>query len=211
MNKSALLKGLYAITPVLGTTGGHHQQLVSLVGQAIAGGARIIQFRDKSSDTESRLQLSKDLADLCRQQGVVYLVNDDVQLALDSGAHGVHLGAEDMPLPRARQILGQQAIIGVSCYNCFDLAQQAQSNGADYVAFGRFFPSRTKPQAVQADLSLLQRAQQLDVPVVAIGGINEDNARMLVSAGADMLAVIDAVFQQEDVQQASAALVACMA
>ena len=116
----------------------------------------------------------------------------------------MHLGRDDIALKNARRDLGDEAIIGISCYNDFDLALQAQRQGADYIAFGSFFASPTKPLAVRADKSLLQRAkQELEIPVVAIGGITTDNGKPLIEAGADMLAVITALFAQADVEQAS--------
>ena len=137
--------------------------------------------------------------------GFVFLVNDDVELAKQTQADGVHLGREDVSLVQARTQLGPQAIIGVSCYNELARAVQAQNEGADYVAFGRFFPSRTKPQAVQADLELLREAKtKLHIPIVAIGGITPENGASLIAAGADALAVIEGVFGQADVRAAAA-------
>jgi thiamine-phosphate pyrophosphorylase len=134
---------------------------------------------------------------------------DDVALAVESGAHGVHLGKDDADLATARQQLGEQAIIGVSCYNSLALAAQAAAGSASYIAFGRFFPSRTKPLAVQASLDLIRRAkQQLAVPVAAIGGVTAQNGAQLVAAGADMLAVVRGVFAAPDIRQAARAYAA---
>jgi thiamine-phosphate pyrophosphorylase len=141
---------------------------------------------------------------VCRQHGVLFIINDDVTLAKETRADGVHLGREDVPLAEARKLLGTRAIIGVSCYNELARAQAAQKQGADYVAFGRFFPSRTKPQAVQANLDLLREAKRkLHIPVVAIGGITPENGASLIAAGADALAVIEGVFGQADVRAAA--------
>jgi len=132
------------------------------------------------------------------------IINDDVALAATCNADGVHIGQHDTELREARTQLGPQAIIGISCYNRFELAQQAAENGADYVAFGRFYPSKTKPDAVPASLDLLHQAkQELDVPVAAIGGITVDNAAPLLEAGADMLAVVDGLFGQADIRPAA--------
>jgi len=114
------------------------------------------------------------------------------------GADGVHLGEDDASIMSARELLGPDRIIGVSCYNDFERARAAVEAGADYVAFGSFFPSSTKPAARHADLGLLQRARSLGVPVVAIGGIDALNARTLIDAGADAVAVINAVFMHDD-------------
>ena len=193
--------GLYAIAD---TQYLDDARLLPVVSEAIAGGARVIQYRDKSHDLPARLAQAKKIAALCRQHGVLFIVNDDVELAKQTAADGVHLGREDASLAQARAKLGSQAIIGVSCYNDLARAVKAQAEGADYVAFGSFFPSRTKPQAVRAGLELLCEAKQkLHIPVVAIGGITPENGAHLVAAGADALAVIEGVFGQTDVRAAA--------
>ena len=191
------LSGLYAITIP-------SQNLPQLVEAAIAGGARVIQYRDKSSERVLRLQQAQQLNRICSAAKIPLIINDDVELAARISAAGVHLGRDDSAIINARRDLGDDAIIGASCYNDFDLAVQAQRQGADYVAFGSFVASPTKPLAVRADTSLLQRAkQELEIPVVAIGGITTHNGGLLIEAGADMLAVITALFAQADVEQAS--------
>lgn len=191
------LSGLYAITT-------SSQNLPQQVEAAIAGGARVIQYRDKSSDQSLRLEQAQQLSQICRAAKIPLIINDDVDLAARVSAAGVHLGRDDIAFNHARRKLGGDAIIGISCYNDFDLALQAQQQGADYIAFGSFFDSPTKPLAIRADSSLLQRAkQELNIPVVAIGGITPDNGKLLIEAGADMLAVISALFAQADVEQAS--------
>jgi thiamine-phosphate pyrophosphorylase len=135
------------------------------------------------------------------------IVNDDLELAQQIGADGVHLGRDDAGAEEARARLGPRAIIGVSCYDRLDRAFEARELGADYAAFGRFYPSATKPLAVQATPELLRRARaRLTLPLVAIGGITAENGRSLISAGADMLAVVDSVFGQPDVRRAAAAI-----
>ena len=191
------LSGLYAITTP-------SENLPQQVEAAIAGGARVIQYRDKSSDRPLRLEQAQQLSLICRAADVPLIINDDVELAARVSAAGVHLGRDDIAFNNARRDLGDNAIIGLSCYNDFDLALQAQRQGADYIAFGSFFDSPTKPLAIRADKSLLQRAkQELEIPVVAIGGITTDNGKLLIEAGADMLAVITALFAQADIEQAS--------
>lgn len=195
------LHGLYAIADT------HYldaARLAPAVEAAIAGGARVVQYRDKRHDAASRVRQARDLAAICRRHGVLFLVNDDVVLAEAAGADGVHLGHGDMPLAAARRLLGPGKIIGVSCYNELERALAAERAGADYVAFGSFFPSRTKPQAVRATPDLLRAAKQrLPIPVVAIGGITPENGAALIEAGADMLAVIEGVFAQPDVRAAA--------
>lgn len=193
--------GLYAIadTQYLDDT-----RLIDAVAQAIAGGARVIQYRDKKHAATERTRQASELAKLCRQHDALFIVNDDVALAKETRADGVHLGRWDSSLAQAREQLGPRAIIGVSCYNELARAQAAEMQGANYVAFGRFFPSRTKPQAVQASLDLLREAKRkLHIPVVAIGGITPENGASLIAAGADALAAIEGVFGQADVRTAA--------
>jgi thiamine-phosphate pyrophosphorylase len=197
------LAGLYAITPQ------HPSPSLSLaeqVAQAVAGGARIVQYREKGGDADKRRREARDLLALCRAAGVLLIVNDDPALAAAIGADGVHLGRDDADPHEARTLLGPTAIIGVSCYDRFELAEWAKSVGADYAAFGRFFPSGTKPNAVQADPALLRRAhRELGLPLVAIGGITPENGGPLIAAGADMLAVVEAVFARPDIRAAARA------
>jgi thiamine-phosphate pyrophosphorylase len=142
---------------------------------------------------------------VCRRHGVPLLVNDDVGLARDLGADGVHLGRHDMTLTAARVLLGPEAIIGMSCYDQPERAYAAQAEGADYVAFGSFFPSATKPGAVRADLGMLRAARRhLHLPVVAIGGLTPENAPALLAAGADLLAVVQGIFGAADPRAAAA-------
>ena len=192
------LTGLYAITDVRQTD---QQQLINDVEQALLGGARIIQYRDKTTQHEQRCDTARLLRKLTQQYNALFIINDDVTLTSDSHADGVHLGQDDLSISTARAQLGSTAIIGVSCYNDFSLAKQAADNGADYIAFGRFFPSRTKPDAIQADLETLQRAKrELDIPIAAIGGITTGNAGTLINAGADMVAVVNDIFSQTDIK-----------
>jgi thiamine-phosphate pyrophosphorylase len=193
-------RGLYAITD----TALLADKLVEHVGQAIRGGARVVQYRDKQLSPAVRQRQAAALAELCRRHDIPLLINDDVDLAAAVGAAGVHLGEHDSDLQPARSQLGPHAIIGISCYNRLELARQAAAHGADYVAFGRFYPSSTKPGAVQATPALLTEGRQvLDIPVVAIGGITPENGAELVSAGADLLAVIHGIFGQPDVEVAA--------
>ncbi|RRQ21471.1 thiamine phosphate synthase [Thiohalobacter thiocyanaticus] len=195
------MHGLYAITdPDLLPD----DRLVEGVTAALAGGARAVQFRDKRPDRARRQALAAQLNTLCRDHDALFLVNDDVELTAAVGAHGVHLGRDDPAIAAARERLGPQAIIGVSCYNELERARRARDGGADYVAFGRFFPSRTKPDAVQAGAELLRAARrELDLPLVAIGGITPENGGSLLAAGADMLAVIHGLFGAADIEAAA--------
>ena len=196
-----LKNGLYAITDSQLIPAG---KLLEQVEQAIAGGACLVQYRDKQRSETERQREATLLVQLCERQGVPLIINDDVELARDVGAAGVHLGRDDASISHARQRLGAQAIIGVSCYNRLDDALAAARAGANYVALGRFFPSHSKPDTVQADTALLEQARaQLELPIAVIGGITPGNGRQLVEAGANMLAVIHGVFGQADVQAAA--------
>ncbi len=196
--------GLYVITDA------RWPRPVSLeiaVAEAIAGGARVVQYRDKSDDQATRRLEALALAALCREHGVTFIVNDDVALAAAVHADGVHIGRDDAAIVQAREVLGEDALIGVSCYNDLNRARTAAAVGADYLAFGSVYPSATKPQAVKAPLSLFAEARAMtDLPLVAIGGINADNAPAVTAAGADALAVVDAVFAAADIRQAAAAI-----
>jgi len=194
--------GLYAITS------GPHPQLLVQVAQALAGGARVLQYRDKSDDAPRRHAEAQALLDLCRRYQVPLIINDDVALAAAIGADGVHLGERDVDIATARAALGARAIIGVSCYNSFERAQRLAASGANYLAFGAFFPSPTKPHAPRAEPELLRRAATLGLPTVAIGGITPDNGGLLVEAGADYLAVITGVFGADDIALAASRVAA---
>jgi len=194
------LKGLYVITD--DQLSGEH--LLTHVQQALAGGARLVQYRSKTGSEAAREHTARAILELCREQRVPLLINDDVELAAKIGADGVHLGQDDGRVIAARNKLGSGAIIGVTCHASLELAQTAQDEGASYVAFGRFFDSNTKPEAPPADLNILREAKEvLDIPVCAIGGITPDNAPSLIEGGADMLAVIHGVFGQPDVHMAA--------
>ncbi len=169
--------------------------------QALLGGARLIQYRDKSSDTEKRLAQASSLKKLCVQSDSILIINDDIELANAVQADGVHLGKDDVSINQARQQLGEHSIIGVSCYDQLELAIDAEKAGANYVAFGAFFQSATKPQARTASLELLKTAkQQLHIPICSIGGITAENAHTLIEQGADMTAVITDLFSSDDIQ-----------
>lgn len=189
------IKGLYAITdPQLLPD----ELLLTSVEQAILGGTRIIQYRNKQASMTVQEHQAQQLSDLCKQHQVCFIINDNPQLAKRVNADGVHVGKEDGKISDARQQLGDKAIIGVSCYNHLDNALRAIEQGANYVAFGRFFPSQTKPEAVQADLQLLEAAaEQLSVPIVAIGGVTRNNAAQLIKRGAHAVAVINDLFHDK--------------
>jgi thiamine-phosphate pyrophosphorylase len=195
MNKP--VRGLYAVTP-------HRTDsiaLICMVDAALRGGASVIQYRSKSiADSLRRLQ-AHEIANLCRLRNALFIVNDSVELACDVDADGAHLGKDDGDVVVARTLLGPGKLLGVSCYNDIGRARKAVAQGADYVAFGSFFSSPTKPGALRAGTELLQiAAAEISLPVVAIGGITEDNAAGLIAAGADAVAVLSALFDALDVE-----------
>lgn len=192
-----IIQGLYAIT----NAATNEERLFEHVSAAIRGGAKFIQYRDKSNDKQRQQRIGHRLLMLCKEYEACLIINDDVSLCQTLGADGVHLGQDDIALNTARQQLGDEKIIGVSCYNQLQLAVQAQQESADYVAFGSFFNSSTKPDAVNAPITLLNDAKtHLHLPIVAIGGITVDNAKTLIDAGADALALVNGLFATNDVE-----------
>ena len=179
-------------------------ELLCKVRLALFGGVRILQYRNKTADAALRLKQAKALRELTHEFAVPLIINDDVALTAQVDADGVHLGSADGCAADARALLGGGKLIGVSCYNRLPLAHEAAQQGADYVAFGSFFASPVKPQAVAATPDLLRQARrELNVPIVAIGGITAQNGTQLLAAGADALAVISAVFDAPDVEGAA--------
>lgn len=194
------VSGLYAVTPDVADTPG----LLATAEAALAGGARLLQYRNKSASSALRFAQARALLALCRGFQVPLIINDHLDLALAVNADGLHLGAEDGSLAATRKQLGPARILGVSCYDQLERALEAERLGADYVAFGSFFPSSVKPGAVRAPLALLRDAKRrLSVPVVAIGGITLDNAPQLIAGGADGVAVVSALFGADDVRLAA--------
>ncbi|WP_085677152.1 MULTISPECIES: thiamine phosphate synthase [unclassified Pseudomonas] len=191
------LRGLYAITDSQLLAG----RFLSHVEAALEGGVCLLQYRDKSDDAARRLREAEALMKLCERYGTRLIINDDAELAARLGV-GVHLGQTDGPLTPARALLGRQAIIGSTCHASLELAAQAASEGASYVAFGRFFNSVTKPGAPAANVDLLEQARaQVKLPIAVIGGITLDNAAPLIAHGADLLAVIHGLFGADSAQE----------
>lgn len=198
------LKGLYAITDENLITEDNFRHSIE---SALQGGSRIIQYRDKSNDQKKRFQQASLLQSLCTEYDAICLINDDIELAKSVGADGVHLGKDDVTISRARQVLGNNCIIGISCYNDLGLAIEAEKNHADYVAFGAMFSSSTKPEAHSAELELISQAKQkLSIPVCAIGGITEKNIAQLIQQDVDMTAVINALFASDDIKKMASIL-----
>jgi thiamine-phosphate pyrophosphorylase len=184
-------RGLYLVTPDWSDTGA----LAAAVADVLQARPALVQYRNKNADPSLKREQAVRLLALCRQAGVPLVLNDDLALALEIGADGVHLGRDDGDPAEARRALGAERILGVSCYGEWPRAVAGAAAGVDYVAFGAMYPSATKPAAVPAPLDILTRAKrELGLPVAAIGGITLDNAPALIEAGADLLAVISDVF-----------------
>ena len=200
------ISGLYAITPDLLETEG----LLEKVRLILAGGVRLIQYRNKKACAELRREQAYSLLKLCRSSGVPLIINDYIDLAIEMDADGVHVGQTDLCVVEARKQLGQGKIIGASCYDSLQLAIQAEKDGADYVAFGAFYPSVTKLDTATASIELLcQAKEKIAVPVVGIGGIRLHNARCLIEHGCESLAVSNGLFHADDVQMTAAGFSHC--
>ena len=179
------------------------QMLFDGVSAALEGGCRLVPYRDKSSDKSRRFADAEQLLQLCHQYDAKLIINDDIELAKSIQADGVHLGQDDGSPSRARDFLGADFIIGVTCHDSLMLAQQALAGSANYIAFGRFFPSKTKPLAPPAPLELLREARKVagEIPIVAIGGITLENAASVLAAGADLIAVSHSLFGAPDIAE----------
>ena len=190
------MKGLYAITDCDRLS---IDNLLSATEEILRAGITALQYRDKSGNHAKRKYEAAELWQLCREHDCLFIINDDLQLAASSGSDGVHVGKEDCDCKSARKELGPEAIIGVSCYNSLEKALAAQQDGADYVAFGSFFPSTSKQNTATAEPDIIRQAKvKISLPVAAIGGVTPTNCRTLIEHGADMLAVIGSIYQAED-------------
>lgn len=201
----SLKQGLYLVTPDQDDT----EALLAATAQALQGGAVLVQYRHKQATPALRLIQARALLDLCRSHGVPFVINDHLDLCLEIGADGLHVGGTDATVASVRAALGPDRIVGASCYGDLELARQSVVQGASYVAFGGFYPSRVKKYAVTTPLSIIGDARaSLPVPVVVIGGMTAENAAPLVHAGADMVAAISSVYGAADVRQAARAFAA---
>ena len=188
---------LYLISPT-DVSGGFPERLVRALDAAPVAA---FQFRVKGLDDHAAARLAEPLLEICAARDVTFIVNDSISLAKRLGADGVHLGQTDGSVAEAREVLGREAQIGVTCHACRHLGIEAGETGADYVAFGAFFPSTTKDSEHKAELELLEWWQLvMEIPCVAIGGITPENCGPLVAAGADFLAVSAALWNGDEAQ-----------
>jgi len=198
MRDSFIINGLYAITPDMADL----NTLIHKTQSAIEGGAFMVQYRSKIHDRAVKIQQCAAILRLCREYDVPCIVNDDAEMCRILEADGVHLGENDDNIAEVRRILGEDAIIGSSCYDQLDRAKQAQKEGASYVAFGAMFPTPTKPNAPRATLELLREAKrEIHIPIVAIGGITVNNAHDVIEAGVDAIAVITSLFEAKTIKE----------
>lgn len=191
------ISGLYAITPDLENT----DDLLDKVRQVLEGGAQLVQYRNKLANQILLREQARLLSQLCREYKIPLIINDHISLAAEIDADGLHVGHNDLSVLDARKQLGRTKIVGASCYNSLDLACRAEKEGADYVAFGAFFPSSTKPNAVSVPADLMSQAKQkVSVPIVGIGGIQLTNASTVIQSGCAAIAVCHDVFYAEDIK-----------
>lgn len=189
--------GLYAITdPRLLPT----ERLIASVESALRGGARVIQYRDKTASDIDLVKNAQSLRDLCTDYQAKFIINDDLALCLRINADGLHLGKSDGNIADALNKLGEEKILGVTCHSDLVYAQHCIHQGVDYCAFGRVFPSKTKPNAPHCPQDILKLATKLSCPSVAIGGINTDNAASIISTHIHSIAVIHGLFGQQDIE-----------
>ena len=198
MRDSFTIKGLYAITP----DSADLNTLIQKTKSAIEGGAFMVQYRSKIQDRDVKIQQCAAILRLCREYEIPCIVNDDVDMCRILEADGVHLGEKDDNIAEVRHILGEDAIIGSSCYDQLDRAKSAQKEGASYVAFGAMFPTSTKPNAPRATLALLKEAKrEIQIPIVAIGGITVNNAHDVIKTGIDAIAVINSLYEAKSIKE----------
>jgi thiamine-phosphate pyrophosphorylase len=191
------LGGLYAVTPEREDA----SVLLGDVAAVLAGGCRMLQYRDKSSAMPEKVARARALRDLTGRHRARLVINDDIALCFLVGADGVHLGSDDGNLRAARAMLGPDRVLGASCYDDFSAARAADAAGADYIAFGAAYPSPTKPAATRAGFDLFRQGRaELRARTCAIGGITADNAPPLLAAGAELLAVITDIFSAPDIR-----------
>ena len=198
MRDSFIIKGLYAITP----DSADLNTLIQKTKSAIEGGAFMVQYRSKIQDRDVKMQQCAAILRLCREYEIPCIVNDDVEMCRVLEADGVHLGEKDDNIAEVRHILGEDAIIGSSCYDQLNRAKSAQKEGASYVAFGAMFPTSTKPNAPRATLALLKEAKrEIQIPIVAIGGITVNNAHDVIKTGIDAIAVITSLYEAKSIKE----------
>lgn len=208
MFKHKLLKGIYVLSDANLTP---NETILSQMERVLKAGVSVIQFREKYASDDEIEPTCKALKALCAQYHALFIIDDRVHLAKKVDADGLHVGEDDISYEEARAIMGEDKIIGVSCYGNIERALKYEALGADYVAFGSFFPSPTKPHSKVVPLEVLVEAKKvLLVPICAIGGINETNIGKVASSGIAMYSVISAVYANDKIEENIKALQAYM-
>lgn len=200
-------QGLYAITPDEADT----ERLLALSEAVLRGGAGALQYRNKTADTALALKQAQALRALTHRFKVPFIVNDSIECALAADADAIHVGETDPPISELRASIGRRMRIGASCYGSFERAAAVIAEGADYIAFGGFYPSRVKKYPVTTPLDTLTKARRYGVPVVAIGGITAENALPMIKAGADAVGVISGIYSAADPEAAARKIAALFA
>lgn len=194
------MKGLYIVTPDWDDT----QKLVEVTELALRGGAQIVQYRHKTAAPSLRREQATQLLALCRRYDKPFIINDHVELAMELGADGIHVGGTDAAVAEVRKSVGPDMILGASCYGSLELAQASHAAGASYVAYGGFYPSRVKKYPVTTPVDIIAQSKALiPLPVVVIGGMTPENSAPLVQAGSDMVAAISSIYMQEQPESAA--------
>lgn len=194
------LRGLYIVTPDWDDT----EKLAAATEQAIEGGATLVQYRHKTADAALRKEQASALLQVCRRHNAPFIINDYVELCLELDADGIHVGGTDASVAEVRARVGQDKIVGASCYGTLQLAREAHAAGATYVAFGGFYPSRVKKYDFKTAPEIVAESKkEIPLPVVVIGGMTQENCLPLIAQGSDMVAAISSVYMQDDVRGAA--------
>tara|TARA_B100000683_G_scaffold188182_1_gene181470 strand:- start:146 stop:820 length:675 start_codon:yes stop_codon:yes gene_type:complete len=193
--KNFYLNGTYGITP----DNLPSEALIEKIRSSLMGGVKILQYRNKGNNWAKKIEEISEIKKICQKYNVPFIINDNLNIALEVDADGLHVGKDDVSIKKARESLGNNKMLGVSCYGDLQRATKAEKLGADYIAFGSFFKSKTKPKAPLIEKNILEKARYIcQCPIVAIGGITPENGSELLKNGADMLAVADAIFSSKD-------------
>ena len=193
---SNIINGIYAITPDWEDT----RQLIIKTEELLSNKINLLQYRNKKASKQLRMTQAKELQALCHHYQVPFIINDDYELCGILNADGIHLGKDDITIEEVRGRLGNNIIVGISCYNDFERVNEMMTTNCDYIALGACFPTNTKPNAPHASLNFLENVVEISIkPVVAIGGINLDNCLPIINSGVNAIAMINALYSTDKV------------
>ena len=193
---SNIINGIYAITPDWEDT----RQLIIKTEELLSNKINLLQYRNKKASKQLRMTQAKELQALCHHYQVPFIINDDYELCGILNADGIHLGKDDITIEEVRDRLGNDIIVGISCYNDFERVNEMMTTNCDYIALGACFPTNTKPNAPHASLNFLENVVEISIkPVVAIGGINLDNCVPIINSGVNAIAMINALYSTDKV------------